>query len=179
MVEPISTISGFSLSVSRSSNTATISCTSGRAHLSSGFNVNYGPHGAIVPTDAKAKRVRVYIFDQWIDAHGHDDVAVGMLAIDDDLHTPRGVYPGGLIVVGQIEIPAWTPSTLSTPSEKPLQERERTSLLAIIRALSIMAKAEGRGATSAVEKQLQELGFDSPKEATIRALLKEAGGLQP
>lgn len=61
--------------------------------------------------------------------------------------------------------------------EKPLADRERTSLLVIIRALSVMAKADGRGAATAVEKQLQELGFDSPKEKTIRELLKEAGEL--
>ncbi|TAL89484.1 MAG: hypothetical protein EPN69_13355 [Rhodanobacter sp.] len=179
MVEPICTISGFSLSVSRNSDTATICCTGGRAHLSSGFNVNYAAHSATLATDEKAKRVRVYIFDEWMDAHGHADLALGLLAIDDDLNTPRGVYPGGLIVVGQLEIPAWVPSTLSTPSERPLRERERTSLLAIIRALSVMAKADGRSATGAVEKQLQELGFDSPKEATIRGVLKEASDLQP
>lgn len=70
-------------------------------------------------------------------------------------------------------------SPTHVPEDKPLTSRERTSLLAIIRALSVMTKANGRGATSAIEAQLHELGFDSPKEATIRTLLREASELQP
>lgn len=64
-------------------------------------------------------------------------------------------------------------------TDKPLVTRERTSLLAIIRALSVMAKLPERGATASVERQLQELKFDTPKEATIRDLLREARELQP
>jgi len=68
---------------------------------------------------------------------------------------------------------------VSAVNDKPLNARERTSLLAIIRALSVMAKLPERGATAAVERQLQELTFESPKEATIRDLLREARELQP
>lgn len=64
-------------------------------------------------------------------------------------------------------------------AQSELSARERMSLLRIIRALSIMANVDKRGATSAVEKQLQELGFDGPREATIRSILKEANDLQP
>lgn len=63
--------------------------------------------------------------------------------------------------------------------EKPLAKRERTSLLAVIRILAVMAKADGRGAAVAVEKQLQELGFNSPKEHVIRDILKRANELEP
>lgn len=56
--------------------------------------------------------------------------------------------------------------------------RERASMLRIIRALGVMAKLPERGASASVEWQLQELGFASPKEATIRALLREAAALR-
>ena len=59
-------------------------------------------------------------------------------------------------------------------ADKPLEARERASLLRIIRALVVMAKADGRGTATAIEKQLQQLGLDGPKEATIRSILKQA-----
>ena len=60
-----------------------------------------------------------------------------------------------------------------------LDSRERASLLRIIRALGKMAKLPDRGAAVAVETQVFRLGFDSPKEATIRNVLTEAQGLLP
>ncbi len=63
--------------------------------------------------------------------------------------------------------------------ERPLSARERRTWLAIIRALSVMAKLPDRGAAGAVEKQLQELGFGSPKVKVIGDVLSEARALEP
>jgi hypothetical protein len=63
--------------------------------------------------------------------------------------------------------------------DKPLGQRSRATLLRIIRALSVMANVPDRGATKSIELQLQQLGFTSPKEATIRALLEETRSLEP
>lgn len=60
-----------------------------------------------------------------------------------------------------------------------LRSRERNSMLRIVRALSEMARLPEKGAVPSVESQLQELGFTSPKEETIRKVLKEAGELEP
>jgi hypothetical protein len=60
-----------------------------------------------------------------------------------------------------------------------LDSRGRTSLLRIIRAMDAMLGLPERGASGSVEVQLQKLGFDSPKEATIRKAIEEARGLDP
>lgn len=62
--------------------------------------------------------------------------------------------------------------------DEPLDPRERTTLLRIIRALAIMAKLPERGATGSIEKQLQELGFTGPKDAAIRKVLADARMLE-
>lgn len=61
----------------------------------------------------------------------------------------------------------------------PFSARERNNMLRIVRALSEMARLPEKGAVPSVESQLQELGFTSPKEETIRKVLKEAGELEP
>jgi hypothetical protein len=63
--------------------------------------------------------------------------------------------------------------------DQPLTSRERSNLLRIIRALSIMAKLPERGAALAVEKQLEDLHFTSPREGTIRNALNEARDMEP
>lgn len=63
-------------------------------------------------------------------------------------------------------------------ADEPLDPRERTTLLRIIRALAIMAKLPERGATGSIEKQLQELGFTGPKDAAIRKVLSDARMLE-
>jgi len=68
---------------------------------------------------------------------------------------------------------------LQPTAEKALDPRERATLLRIIRALGCMAKLPERGAATSVEKQLEELGFASPKDTAIRAVLKNAASLQP
>lgn len=67
----------------------------------------------------------------------------------------------------------------SSASNKELRTRERSTLLTIIRGLSAMASVDRRGAASAVEKQLEELGFQSPKGQTIRDALKAAFEIEP
>ena len=69
--------------------------------------------------------------------------------------------------------------TAELPGSSPIDSRERTSLLRVIRALSVMAKLPDRGAAASVEKQLQELGFTGPKDATIRSALSDAHALEP
>jgi hypothetical protein len=63
--------------------------------------------------------------------------------------------------------------------DKPLDERERGSLLRIIRALDVMAKLPERGAAPSVEAQLQSLGFSRPGDSTIRKVIEQARALEP
>ncbi|MES2671791.1 MAG: hypothetical protein V4673_15405 [Pseudomonadota bacterium] len=63
--------------------------------------------------------------------------------------------------------------------EKPLEERERASMLRIIRALDVMAKLPPRGAATSIEAQLQKMGFSKPSEATIRKVIEQARALEP
>lgn len=66
-----------------------------------------------------------------------------------------------------------------TVTDKPPDTRERTNMLRIIRALAVMANLPDRGAVGSVEMQLQKLGFQAPKEATIRKLLADARVQEP
>jgi hypothetical protein len=60
-----------------------------------------------------------------------------------------------------------------------LDARERKNMLRVIRALECMAALPARGAATSVEAQLQQMGFDGPREATIRKLLDQARALEP
>jgi hypothetical protein len=70
-------------------------------------------------------------------------------------------------------------ASLESDTTKPLDERERTSLLRIIRALEVMAKLPLRGSATPIATQLQHLGFAKPGEATIRKLIEQARTLEP
>ena len=72
-----------------------------------------------------------------------------------------------------------TIATASEVAEKPLDVRERTSLLRIIRALDAMAKLPVRGWAGSVERQLEQLGFDGPRDATIRQVVEAARAMEP
>jgi hypothetical protein len=74
----------------------------------------------------------------------------------------------------------WPNNPTATPAteDKKLDARERNTLLRIIRALDVMAGLPQRGAATPVEVQLQTMGFDNPKEATIRKLLEETRALE-
>ena len=67
----------------------------------------------------------------------------------------------------------------TTPQSKPLDPRERTSLLRIIRALDVMAALPDRGAATSIEAQLQQMGFDGPKDSAIRSAIEAARALAP
>lgn len=62
--------------------------------------------------------------------------------------------------------------------ERPLGERERVTLLRIIRALDVMAELPERGPTTSILTQLQQLGFSSPAEDTIRKTITAARELE-
>jgi len=79
--------------------------------------------------------------------------------------------------VERLAAPALPPTNGS--NDKPLDARERTTLLRVIRALDAMAELPERGAPSSIEKQLQVLGFDGPKDSAIRAAIDEARKLEP
>lgn len=64
--------------------------------------------------------------------------------------------------------------TLTKVNNDAVSTREANSMLRIISALAVMAKLPERGGAASVEAQLIELGFDGPKEATVRRLLVEA-----
>ncbi len=72
-----------------------------------------------------------------------------------------------------------TPPKHARDADKPLDARERISLLRIIRALDVMAKLPDRGAAPCIEMQLQQLGFNSPRDSAIRSAIHEARALEP
>ena len=99
---------------------------------------------------------------------------------------PRGYYPAGKvpddapIVVRPSAISEFIRSVSETAiAERAIDERERASLLRIIRALDVMANLPTRGAATSIETQLQQLGFSKPSEATIRKLIEQARALEP
>lgn len=68
--------------------------------------------------------------------------------------------------------------SLRQVSDKPLDARERATVLRILCALSVMAHLPERGAVAAVEAQLQQLGFDGPTETTLRRWLADARNVE-
>lgn len=64
-------------------------------------------------------------------------------------------------------------------TERPLNPRERNNFLRIIRALDVMAKLPQRGCSTSILTQLQEMGFDGPREDKVRAVIDEARKLDP
>lgn len=61
--------------------------------------------------------------------------------------------------------------------DKPMDSRERTTLLRMIRALEVIAKLPERNAASMIEKRSSSLGFTGPGADTIRGKLTEARAL--
>lgn len=62
--------------------------------------------------------------------------------------------------------------------ERPVQSRERSNMLRVIRALCVIGSLPPRGAAIPIEKQLQVLGFDGPKESTIRSIVDAARDME-
>ncbi len=68
-----------------------------------------------------------------------------------------------------------TTACSATPEVDPRTER---SLLRVIRALADMANIPQRGGANAIQLQLEQLGFTSPNDDTIRSILKRARAIQ-
>jgi hypothetical protein len=64
-------------------------------------------------------------------------------------------------------------------ADRPLEPRQRQSMLRIIRALDILAKLPARAASTSVERQLRLLGFSKPGDAAIRSVIEQARALEP
>lgn len=105
---------------------------------------------------------------------------------DQNSYYPRGGLPDDAPIVVRpaaltdfLAVVANGSSHSDARNEKPLEERERASLLRIVRALDVMAKLPARGAATSIEAQLQKLGFSKPSEATIRKVIEQARALEP
>jgi hypothetical protein len=84
------------------------------------------------------------------------------------------------VVELEAQLSAYGKAAPASDLDKPLDTRERTTLLRIIRALDVMASLPNRGAASSVQKQLEEIGFTSgPGNTTIRKTLEQARALDP
>ena len=73
---------------------------------------------------------------------------------------------------------AMTQSMPMAPS-KSLRSDTRRNWLRIIRAIYEKANLPEHEAASTIEKMIQALGFDGPKDDTVRNVLKEALALRP
>lgn len=70
--------------------------------------------------------------------------------------------------------PVHIPRDTEATQSKSLDGRREKSLLRIIRALDVMAGLPKRGAATAIEAQVRQLGFDGPNDDTIRGIIEEA-----
>lgn len=68
---------------------------------------------------------------------------------------------------------------IGEPKEAPMRSDARENLLRVIRALYEKANFRDHEAVSDVVQMLESLGFNGPKEDTVRKLLKEARDMQP
>ena len=89
----------------------TICCTPGTVHFSSGFVLDVPTCSASVTLGEAPRRVRAYItgvkaerlpgFDSFISEQTNLS-----MRLDYDDGVGRGVYPGGLVVLGYVDLPA-------------------------------------------------------------------------
>lgn len=142
---PVGHITGFdiSLSTSAASGSVMICITPGRILWPPGQPRTVGVCSVSIPWEWTARRVRVYLA-----ALGSSTPSIpGVQShpffanVDSDQDTARGYYSDELVVVGHVDIPARVPPEPSK-SEKPLDTRERASLLCIIGALAEHAKLD-------------------------------------
>lgn len=178
-MKEIAHVTGFSLfSTPLINGATTISTDGGGVVRLDGKVHSYGAASITIAQASHGQRMRVFMVDPGLlepPAEGNGFRCLPISCDGDEM--PRGVYAGGLIVLGYLELTMESLPPKVDP-EKSQDPRERTSMLRIIRALAVMAGLPDKGATASVEVQLQELGFASPKEAAIRKLLKEASNLQ-
>jgi hypothetical protein len=185
----VGNLTGCSLSVSSNAVSATISCTAGAVHFANGVTHNVIPHAISVTPGDRPRRVRVYFTGIYPGTpqplgHGLGSMVIGgtkgqgNIGIDDDQSTSRGVYPGGLVVLGHVEIPAKSMSTTDNSSDgKTLGTRERNNLLRVIRALADMNQLPSKGYAESIRTKLDTLGLSAPSDDTIRKAIEDARDL--
>ena len=123
-MKPIGIVTGFDFFVWQEKSAVTITTSSGQVFLESGRRVKYGPKCVTVRARTEARRVRIYITEE------------SACLWDDVDETPRGAYPGGLFVLGHVEIPAITDEAKSTPQRPKQQQRhQETEILRVIKNL--------------------------------------------
>lgn len=177
-MEPIRNIVGFDIGLEEHDQFFTISVTSGsiigepRGDVSS--------HSMTRTKEAQSRRVRVYLAPLNPPANGRLRDLGYAFGFDDEQNSKRGVYSDGLIVVGYVEIPAIAATSVASTyiDDRPINAKREKTLLRIIRALDAMAKLPNRGAATSIVQQLQELGFDSPDDDTVRGVITAARKLE-
>jgi hypothetical protein len=124
MLKPIGNVTGFDFHVWQEDAVVTITTSSGRVFFESGRHIEYGPKSHTVRARPEARRVRIYITEE------------SACLWEDVDETPRGAYPGGLIVLGHVEIPAVTDEAKST-SQRPKQQQrhQEEQILRVIKNL--------------------------------------------
>jgi hypothetical protein len=128
----------FASKVFGAEGTCTVSTAGGSVLMDSGHIATYNGASCTITARPGAK-LRAYIIDPDI-SDKHEGTRARTLYVDNDCSTPRGVYEGGLIVIGHVEVQAYQKATAQT--DEALDERERTTLLAIIGALAKEAKLD-------------------------------------
>ena len=135
-MKSIGNVVGMRVGASSHGYSVTVSMTAGSVLLPSGKLRHYNASGSSWINYIQAKQLRVFLIDPQIATDSFDDGEKAILCcgVDTDTSTPRGAYEGGLIVAGILDLP---PSAYATTTvEKPLDPRERATLLTIIGALA-------------------------------------------
>jgi len=137
---PIGLLTGFSLAISRSEKSATVTSGRGSLHLTNNRIVNYEASSMGFTLRANQQKARIYFIDELLNELDaiNDDTAQRRqmsLLVDTDETSLRGIYPGGLIVLGQVEIPQAVGDQRSPSSRRPIgqqahQENEIKRVLA-------------------------------------------------
>ena len=141
-MKSIGNVVGLQVSCACSGNWVQVSCGVGSVILPSGKRRRYNATGSAGIRRNGAKQLRVFLIDPQITTESFDDGELANICCDTDTDTsmPRGAYEGGLIVAGVVDLP---PSAYATAMvEKPLDPRERATLLTIIGALSEAANID-------------------------------------
>ena len=185
----VGSLSGCELSLGIGAKSATVCCTSGAIHFANNSVLGIPNCSTSIALSEKPRRVRAYVSGAY-----PGTVLISMVSeqpryaylgepnlfmqIDDDQNVTRGVYPGGLVVLGHVDIPAASASTPAEQAgEKKLSARERNNLLRVIRALAEMNKLPPRGYAESIRSQLETLGVSAPSDDTIRKAVEDARSL--
>ena len=192
-MEFVGSISGCELSFGPSVvGDPAVYCTAGKIHFSNGSVVDIIPSSSSITLAEKPRRVRAYISGVF---PGHSMFADGVsspvgpqfywlgstnlfMQLDDDQNVTRGVYAGGLVVLGHVDIPAKRASPESNANDgKEMKTRERNNLLRVIRALAEMNQIPTKGYAESIRTKLETLGLSAPSDDTIRKAIEDSRAL--